>query len=81
MSALLSTSRSGLGEVDVAQTAVVRGEPSMSGSGRRILTSKVIALSALALAFVVIAVARRRHLNARQWPPDSERPQLFKPGW
>ena len=32
----------------------------------------------LAETVMVIAVANRRHRDVRQWPPDSERAQLFK---
>ena len=54
----------------------------MSGTWRRILTAKMLALSALVLAFVVIAVIHRRHLDARASLPQRHGyPPHVKPGW
>jgi len=54
----------------------------MSLGWRRILTAKALALSLLVLAFVVIAVAHRRHLDAAKTMPANDAPPAHvKPGW
>jgi len=57
----------------------------MSGTWRRILTLKMLALSALILAFAVIAVIaviHRRHLDAKASLPERHGyPPHVKAGW
>ena len=48
----------------MARTLVVAGERPMSITGRRVLTAKTLAVSAITLVLLVIAVAHRRHLDA-----------------
>jgi hypothetical protein len=68
--------------MDVAQTVVECGELPMSRTWRRILTAKMLALSALTLAMVVVAVIHRRHLNvAKALPSRQPYPPHVKPGW
>lgn len=72
----------GLGEVDMAQALVAGGELSVSATGRRILSAKMLTLSALALAFIVVGVVHRRHLDAsKTLPPTQPYPPHGKPGW
>ena len=56
----------------------------MSGPLRRVLTAKMLAVSALALAGIVMSVVwRRRELAAdSSWHPGHEGyPPHVKPGW
>ena len=54
----------------------------MSSTRRRILTAKMLTLCALALAFIIVAVAHRRHLNeSRTLPSRQPYPPHVKPGW
>ena len=60
------------------------GEQAMSGALRRVLTAKMLAVSALALAGIVMSVVwRRRELDAdSSWHPGHEGyPPHVKPGW
>jgi hypothetical protein len=45
----------------------------VSKTWRRILTAKMLALSALVLAFIVAAVVHRRHLDAAKTLPQRPR--------
>lgn len=68
--------------MSVDATALVEcGEPPMSRGWRRILTAKMLALSALVLAFVIIAVAQGRHLDAIKLQRKQPYPPHLKPGW
>ena len=72
----------GLGEVDVAQAVVGCGESSMSTGWRRISTAKMLPLSVLVLAFIVIAIAHRRHLDANHARHEEHgRSTRVAPGW
>jgi hypothetical protein len=54
----------------------------VSKTWRRILTAKMLALSALVLAFIVAAVVHRRHLDAAKTLPQKQAyPPHVKPGW
>jgi hypothetical protein len=53
----------------------------VSKTWRRILTAKMLALSALVLAFIVAAVVHRRHLDAAKTLPQRQAyPPHAKPG-
>ena len=68
--------------VQLATLGVGGGELPMSGTWRRILTVKMLALSALILAFVVIAIIHRRHVDARASLPQRHGyPPHVKAGW
>jgi hypothetical protein len=54
----------------------------MNRTWRRILTAKAIALSVLAVvAFVVAAIAHRRHLDAATAASREAYPPHIRPGW
>ena len=59
--------------MDMAQALVAGRELPVRATWRRILTAKTLALSALALAFIVIAVVHRRHLDASKALPSRQR--------
>ena len=56
----------------MAQALVARGELPVSAIWRRILTAKMLALSALVLAFIVVAVVHRHHLDASKTQPPTQ---------
>jgi hypothetical protein len=54
----------------------------MNGTWRRILTAKAMALSVLfVLAFLVAAIAHRRHLDAARSAGREASPPRIRPGW
>jgi len=68
----------------LVQSLVGGGEQAMSRALRNVLTAKMLALSALALASIVMSVVwRRRQLAAdSSWHPRHEGyPPHVKPGW
>ena len=62
--------------------AAVARDLAAGGTWRRILTAKMLALSALVLAFIAVAVVHRRHLDAAKTLPQRQAyPPHVKPGW